>query len=688
MLATMAPTTYHLLEIPDKGATIGRRRFRMSWKILVVDDAQDVHELARLALGTRRWRQREFEIRSAYSTEQGEELLCDRAFDVAVIGGILEPDDAGLRLCEFARAHLPAALRIVLLTKQPGTVSEEHVLETLDIDFCLTKSETTAQGLYKVIRASLRTLKGCAALEESNARLATANADLSRETEFRRRVLEQIGEGQNGLVSQLLRHASQLRDASPEDNQKTATALTDAAERVRHVLRPHDFRDDAERTLKDKTVLILLKNRRALRVTQGALAGTLAKPHMTSDWSEGLASLRAGKASLLYVDWANRDILREARQFNPNLLAILMTGQEEFEQHGEEMLALSAASALIVSPILGAHTSYEALGIQELVITAGKLISGDIFGLEKYLSWGVGVQEESLLRTIDRQAAIERLLSFARRCNVRSGLRQRLATLTDELLMNAMWDAPADEEGRPRYNHLTRGQPLELREHEAVLLRYASDGNRLAVSVTDRFGRLDRETAFGYVRRCLVGDFDASPTTSGGAGLGLYMAYMAMSNLVINVRPGEKTEVIGFWDLTSRLHDPMARPRCFHYFSARTIRRAHPRKNATLEVRIARPNGTILEPQVVRNISLGGLFIQMDDPLPVGELVELNLALKLTNPPPHVVRCIGRVVWRADVDGQTPRAMRGIGVKMEGLNETEMRLIADYLERQPGVPEA
>ena len=672
---------------------------KMPWRILVVDDDQDVHDVTRIALRQRTWKGQRFDVHSVHSAAEARECLRHHSFDVALIDVVMETDNAGLELCRFARSLFPTSPRIVLRTGQPGAAPEDEILENFDIDYYLAKSEATSQNLFRVIRSCLRTLEDYVALEEANTALTIANSELSRQATFRERVLARLGNGTTGYVAQIADHARRITSVAPQDVERLANNLGQVAQRMMEIFAPLDFRGHAETTLANKRVLILLKDQKALKLTQGALAGTAGRPVATANWPDALESLRTGNIDILYVDWDNRGILEQAVKFNPNVIAILLTRQAEFEQEGQRMLELSAASAVVVSPLADADRGDQALWVQELVVTAGKLMSGEIFGLEKYLSWGVSVHEETLTRTDQRTEAVDRVLEFAKQCRLRPSVRRRLATFVDELLMNAMWDAPVDAYGNPKYIALPRNQPVALLPEEAVTLRYASDGNHFAVSATDNFGRLEREVAFRYVVHCMAKegrpggeDEDRAPQApaedgepSAGAGLGLYMAYLSMSSFVVNVLPGQKTEVIGFLDMQSTPRDVNLRPRRFHYFCAKAPRREHPRMSLESRVTVRLPDGSEVVPGCIRNISLGGLFVALPTPPAVGCQLRLEIGLDPLDPA-KVLTCTGRVVWSTGVAEELGPEMRGVGIQFEGVSDIDLHRIAELIAAQPDIP--
>ena len=536
-----------------------------SWNVLVVDDEEDVHQVTRLALRRRKYREKPFNLTSCYSGAEARTKLQEYGapqYHVAIIDVVMESDYAGLELVQFVRATFGSSLRIILRTGQPGVAPEEQILEDYDIDHYLAKADATEERLFSSIRSCLRMSEDARALASSNAALTVANAELTRQSGLREALLQKLG-GEASLV-EALNEAHVALEKDPNSIKQWATILSEMTRGVRDLIKPDDFRSKVEAVLSKHSVLILQGNSKALRFTRTALAGVDATTVVADSWETALENLRTGQVDLLFLDWDNLGIITEAVRYNPNILAVLTTTQEVFETHGETIMQLPISSAVVINTLFGKPSEMDPLLVNELVVTAGKLLSRDIFGLEKYLAWGVKVTEISLDHSSQRADAINEMDKFARTCRVRNTLRQRLATLADELLMNAMWSAPVDGRGQPKYAKRDRREPLQLEPNERVKMRFASDGNRLAISVTDVFGGLARQTAFRYLLKCFARDGARVSHEAGGAGLGISMAYMAMSNFIVNCSPGRKTEVIGILN-TQDAVTPQ-RPRSFHYF--------------------------------------------------------------------------------------------------------------------------
>ena len=133
------------------------------------------------------------------------------------------------------------------------------------------------------------------------------------------------------------------------------------------------------------------------------------------------------------------------------------------------------------------------------------------------------------------------------------GLPQRhvlaLEQAVDELLLNALYDAPRDEHGQPRYAALSPSERVGLRAQagESARVRFASDGVRVAVGVSDAMGHLRRKTVLNYLVRCASAQArHQSPIEhkKSGAGVGLFLTATAASELLFRLRPGRLTEIV------------------------------------------------------------------------------------------------------------------------------------------------
>jgi uncharacterized protein (TIGR02266 family) len=109
----------------------------------------------------------------------------------------------------------------------------------------------------------------------------------------------------------------------------------------------------------------------------------------------------------------------------------------------------------------------------------------------------------------------------------------------------------------------------------------------------------------------------------------------------------------------------------------RSKRRAHPRVPASVSATIRLPEGGTHTASRLTNISLGGVFIDMEDPLAFGTEVSLEFTLPSAA---RTIQCRGLVVWTSK-HGPSSEGKRGIGVRLMEIGIADMRVLADFIER-------
>lgn len=187
---------------------------------------------------------------------------------------------------------------------------------------------------------------------------------------------------------------------------------------------------------------------------------------------------------------------------------------------------------------------------EELTVTALKLLRNDIFGLDKYMAWGVEAHEVELKNTIERTEAVDTLARDVREFGLGPRVASMASLVADELLSNALYDAPVNENGEPTRVAESRHIAREISGRDRVTLRYSCDARYLAIEVTDLYGSLDRRTILQYLAKAARrGDMDKVDFSGTGAGMGIALSYSCCNHLVFNLSPGERTEAIGLIDV-------------------------------------------------------------------------------------------------------------------------------------------
>lgn len=174
------------------------------WKILIVDDEEDIHKVTEIALSGVKVRGRAIEFLHAYSGSESVRLLKIHA-DVALIfmDVVMESDHAGLAAVNQIRNELGNhQVRIVLRTGQAGLAPEREVITRYDINDYRDKTEITAQKMFTLAYTSLSLygdLRASARSRNSLEQLVSASSTI-----FQCKVSESLAHGILILASTLL----------------------------------------------------------------------------------------------------------------------------------------------------------------------------------------------------------------------------------------------------------------------------------------------------------------------------------------------------------------------------------------------------------------------------------------------------------------------------------------------------
>jgi hypothetical protein len=197
---------------------------------------------------------------------------------------------------------------------------------------------------------------------------------------------------------------------------------------------------------------------------------------------------------------------------------------------------------------LAAMMVAETFDSRELAALATRALAGDIFGLEKMTHWGTLVHSQLVGDYQEKSVAISQISEFAELMGVRRKYRESIEQCVDEMLMNALYDAPVDDQGQPIFSEIPTKTRISLRVEQKVVVQYACDGKQFVVSVRDAFGTLERATVLRYLHKCLHAA-EQIDRKVGGAGLGLYLMVNSSTSVLFNVLSGVATEVVCVFDL-------------------------------------------------------------------------------------------------------------------------------------------
>ncbi|TAG39234.1 MAG: response regulator [Oscillatoriales cyanobacterium] len=153
-----------------------------SWKILIVDDEIEIHNITKLALNEFIFENKAIAFISAYSGKEAKEII-EAHPDIALIllDVVMETEEAGLEVVKYIRDILEnQVVRIILRTGQPGQVPEDVVIVSYDINDYKTKTELTNKKLFTTVVTALRAFRALTQIEASKSELEKIAAASAR----------------------------------------------------------------------------------------------------------------------------------------------------------------------------------------------------------------------------------------------------------------------------------------------------------------------------------------------------------------------------------------------------------------------------------------------------------------------------------------------------------------------------
>ena len=268
---------------------------------------------------------------------------------------------------------------------------------------------------------------------------------------------------------------------------------------------------------------------------------------------------------VLVVNSPNKEILSLGRALHPTMQTVLVT-DDTMEQYSQ---ALAGEEGELVDHLVANRAPSE-WTIHELCVTLQKLLRADHFGIGKYLATSTHIKELPVRGSADREPYNSSVMYCAEEHRLGQFIAKAVFGITEELLMNAIYDAPIAG-GRLHYGERPRTASVQLDPSEYASLAFGCDGATFAIGVSDPFGALKREKLFQYLKKVLRRSDSANliDTKKSGAGLGLFKILYSSHALVCNIEPGKCTEMIALIDLQQPLRDFSKMPRSVHYFEVK-----------------------------------------------------------------------------------------------------------------------
>lgn len=218
-------------------------------------------------------------------------------------------------------------------------------------------------------------------------------------------------------------------------------------------------------------------------------------------------------------------------------------------------LAADLVRHLAISPAApGSQGSREAKC--QFLAAIKKLVEGRPWKMADHLRPGTPVQAHNVSSSAQKEELIALIEALIAGDSAEIELlRQRGALLADELLENALYDAPQREDGSKIYR---KGEERSIAPQERIVFRFGFDGEILAMEIADGWGSLSPD----LVLKHLAGNQHGPEMADDAGGRGLFIIWRIMDQFHVNITPGRRTVVGGHLKAASPLD--LDAPRGFH----------------------------------------------------------------------------------------------------------------------------
>jgi diguanylate cyclase (GGDEF)-like protein len=242
---------------------------------------------------------------------------------------------------------------------------------------------------------------------------------------------------------------------------------------------------------------------------------------------------RVGEYSLFMIGESalRGEFGRKLKQARPKLnpaLRIVLLNEEDSRQD-----VLQTIWQERIEHVIGRDANQE----EALFATLSKLLLGSYFGIRKYLLWGASIKSTQLGDAADKQHVFDSIRRLAGSVSCHPRVTDLLIAAVDEMIINAFYAEPDPQRRR------------------AITIEYGSDARLLAVAVIDSYGRFAPDAMYEAIGHALEQEKNGMALEAEHGHLGFRTMLSSLSQLVINVEPDKRTEMIGIVDLRKSLRE-------------------------------------------------------------------------------------------------------------------------------------
>lgn len=271
-----------------------------------------------------------------------------------------------------------------------------------------------------------------------------------------------------------------------------------------------------------------------------------AKLKVARDAKDAVDFLTENACTAIFIDVSRPENLKNFESEGQRRLGLFSDRLQPNLIHFMSDRDLSENRDVILSPLFGNYYQRLADDVEQNAKLYGRFVlAGEeksTHDLKHFLSDRCAIQKIQLTNTAQKQEAAEAVRQYLIAAKIPARISNIITNAVDELLMNALFDAPCDEFGKTLYSATARDQARNLKPEEMVTMSVGFDGFYVGISVADGFGSIDRSRLLNHVSTNYRDQDYQIRAGQAGAGLGISNIHNSGGSLIYHCEAQVKTE--------------------------------------------------------------------------------------------------------------------------------------------------
>lgn len=226
------------------------------------------------------------------------------------------------------------------------------------------------------------------------------------------------------------------------------------------------------------------------------------------------------------------DLVQFLRELRPDTRYALVSSSP-VEDHFRLALEYDVGTLLARQ---GAHP------LRDLVETSQSLLTEDVFGLHRW----IGPRPEIHARQIGSAAEIDRVVAEVAQWFPEGDVRRTFRRSLSEMVSNAVFYGSLDQAGERKSEW---DLDAKLDRDQAVYVFFGRSDISWGCAVVDRGGRLSKQQVLSWLEANRVSGSQGILLNDLNHGRGLHITRRSLDRVVVNIRSGDRTEIILLRDL-------------------------------------------------------------------------------------------------------------------------------------------